>query len=214
MEYKRLNIEAAQIKMDGKAHTFEGYASTFNGVDEYNDTVVPGAFEETLTNRDRPVRMRWNHYGPVIGKWVELQEDDTGLRVRGELTPGHSVASDVYASLKHKAVDGLSIGYRVQDFRVEDEIRYLDKIELVEISVVEEPADLGAAVGQVKHMQEMINQAESLKEIETLLREAGGFSRAAATMLVSRVKALALGEREPNSAQSYLVERLEHLKIG
>lgn len=194
MEIKQLALSNVELRFDGdKAGTFAGYASKFGGVDSYGDTILPGAYRKTLKKRERPIRMRWNHWGPVIGKWLELREDDAGLYVEGELTPGHSVAEDVAASLKHGAVDGLSIGFRPVQIRdLGDGRRELKEIELVEISVVEEPADLGARVADVKSA---IDEADSLKEIEAILREAGRFSRADACALVARVKSMARGER-------------------
>jgi len=191
MEHKRLSIQDAQVKVaDDGSMSFSGYASVFGGIDAYGDTIEKGAFKSTLRGRDRPIRMRWNHFGPVIGKWVKVSEDERGLKVEGEFTPGHSVAEDVYASVKHGAVDGMSIGYRVKDYAMDGNIRKLKKIDLVEISVVEEPADLGAKVGEVKNLGELIDEVDSLKEAESLLREAAGLSRAAATAFVSRVKGL------------------------
>lgn len=199
METKQTALDVVGLKFDGDGRmTFAGYASVFGGVDAYGDTIDPRAYDRTIKpkNRTRPIRMRWNHYGPVIGKWTETLVDEKGLYVEGELTPGHSKAADVYASLKHGAVDGLSIGYIPKKIEMLDDNkrRLLKEIELVEISVVEEPADLGAKVGDVKSI---IEQAESLKEIESLLRDAGGFSRADACALVARVKALGRGDPAP-----------------
>lgn len=195
MELKNLSLEAVEFKFDeGRSGTFSGYASVFGGVDSYGDTIMPGAYKKTLRKRARPVQLRWNHYGDVIGKWVEITEDEKGLFVTGELTPGHSKAADVYALLKHGAISGLSIGYRpVQIRELGDGKRELKEIELIEISVVESPADMAAQIGDVKSV---IEGAESLKEIESLLRESGGFSRNDATALVSRIKSLAHGDRE------------------
>ncbi|WP_064746799.1 HK97 family phage prohead protease [Lysobacter antibioticus] len=194
MEVKRIDLESVDVKfLDSRQGVFAGYASKFGGVDSYGDTILSGAYKRTLKKRDRPIRLRWNHWGPVIGKWLEVREDDIGLYVEGELTPGHRTAEDVFASMKHGAVDGLSIGFRPLQFRdLGDGRRELKEIELLEISIVEEPADLGARVSDVKSA---LDEAESLKEIETILREAGRFSRADATALVARVKALARGER-------------------
>jgi HK97 family phage prohead protease len=139
-------------------------------------------------NRERPIRMRWNHYGDIIGKWLNIQEDDKGLYVEGELTPGHSKAADVFASLKHGAIDGMSIGYRVKAFeQTNDQRRLLKEIDLVEISVVEEPADLAARVSEVKAA---IETMQSLKEVESLLRDVGGFSRVDVKHLVSKINSL------------------------
>src|SRR5690606_30148023 len=131
--------------------------------------------------------MRWNHTGPVIGKWLKAEEDEHVLYVEGELTPGHSVASDVYALMKHGAVNGLSIGYRIPAGGSEKkgDVRLLKQIDLVEISVVESPADLNALIGDVKSA---IERVDSLQEAEELLRNQG-FTRSEACSLVSRIKA-------------------------
>lgn len=171
-------------------------------MDSYGDTILKGAYKNTIKRKesDRPIRMRWNHWGPVIGKWLEISEDEKGLLVKGELTPGHSTASDVYASLKHGAIDGMSIGYRpIQTRELGDGKRELKEIELVEISIVEEPADNSARVAGIKSA---IDEAQTLKDIEGLLRDASGFSRADATALVSRIKSLVHGEREAETKAS------------
>jgi len=192
MEHKLLQLSQSQIKFKNDALTFSGYASVFNGVDTYNDTIVPGAYKNTLTDRERPILMRWNHFGPVIGKWNRYQEDEKGLYMEGELTPGHSTAEDVAASMKHGTVDGLSIGFMVKDYEEKYGIRYLKEIELREVSVVEEPADNMARVSEVKAA---IEHAHTLKGIERILRDSGGFSKSSATALVSRIKNLTLGEQ-------------------
>lgn len=195
MHHKLLSLEQTSVKFDeARKGFFSGYASVFGGIDAYGDTIYPGAYKSTLEQRNRPIQMRWNHFGEVIGKWVSIEEDDVGLYVEGELTPGHSKAQDVYASLKHGAVTGMSIGYRpVKAAKNERGGSDLHEIELIEISVVESPADLSAQIADVKSA---IDKAESLKEIEGLLRDAGGFSRADATALVARIKSLTHGERE------------------
>ena len=208
MEIKNLNLDIVEFKFDAeKAGVFSGYASVFGGVDSYGDTILRGAYKKTLKKRERPIQMRWNHYGPVIGKWTRIEEDEKGLYVEGELTPGHSVAQDVYASIKHNSISGMSIGYRPIEIReLGDGLRELKEIDLVEISVVESPADMAAQIGDVKSA---IDDATSLKEIERLLRDAGGFSRSDATSLVSRIKSIAHGEREEESKTSDIVAAIK-----
>lgn len=53
-----------------------------------------------------------------------------------------------------------------------------------------------AFLDDVESFKAPIDDAKSLKEIESLLRDAAGFSRADATALVARVKSLSRGERE------------------
>jgi HK97 family phage prohead protease len=192
MELKQLPFNDLELKFVGEDMVFAGYASIFGGVDAYGDTIDPKAYDQTLVERQRPVRMRWNHYGPVIGKWISMTVDGKGLYVNGQLTPGHSTAVDVYASMKHGAIDGMSIGYIP---RLVEETgagrRLLKQIDLIEISVVEEPADLGAKIESVKSA---IEQASTIREIEAALRDSGGFARADACALVARIKSMLQGE--------------------
>lgn len=176
----------------GRELAFSGYASKFNGVDAYGDMIVPGAYADTLINRERPILMMRNHWEGVIGKWTSMVEDDYGLYVEGELTPGHSLAADTYALLKHGAIGGLSIGYIPEEFgdgvAEERKIRLLKKINLVEISIVDNAADLGAKITNVKEFT-------TLKDIEAMLRSRG-FSRTEATAIVAQVKTIAHGDRD------------------
>jgi len=196
MKRKNLTLAATGLKMSGDGRKFSGYASAFGGVDSYGDTILAGAYKATIGERSRPIAMRWNHHGPVIGKWTKMEEDETGLFVEGELTQGHSVAEDAYALLKHGAVTGLSIGYRaVKEMENKTGGYDLAEIDLIEISVVESPADLAAQVSNVKSD---IKEAVSLKDYERILRDAG-FTRADATALVSGIKSLHQSDSETES---------------
>lgn len=188
MEHKHLNFDKTEFKFgtDGSLQ-FTGYASVFGGVDSYGDTIAPGAYKNTLVDRERPVALRWNHYGPVIGKYLEIYEDERGLVVEGELTKGHSVADDAAALLKHGAISGLSIGYIAKDS--EDNMphagRLLKQIDLIEVSIVEEPADNAA---RVDTMKSALSGVTELKDIEAILRREIGLSQRESTVIVSSVK--------------------------
>jgi HK97 family phage prohead protease len=208
LQTKQLDYSKLDLKFAASGLAFSGYASVFNSVDAYNDTIEKGAYSDTINpdKRNRPIRMRWNHYGDIIGKWLTIKEDETGLFVEGELTPNHSKASDVYASMKHGAIDGMSIGYRVVEAEtLPSGIQLLKKIDLVEISVVEEPADLGAKIGEVKSL---IEECGSLKEYEELLRDAGKFSRSDAKTLVSRIKAMCQRDVEAEAKQKQALQNI------
>ena len=202
METKQLTLQQTQVKMGAEGSLkFSGYASVFDGLDSYGDTVIAGAYKGTIAERDRPVQLRWNHYGPVIGKFTDMYEDEKGLFVEGELTKGHSTAEDAAALLRHGAISGMSIGYVVKDYEMDGVVRKLKDIELFEISLVESPADNNARVTGIK-------SAESLKEIEAILREKG-FSQKEATEIVASVKKIH-GERE---AEMKADEDLQKLKL-
>lgn len=199
MQVKNLSFDQVQFKALSDRQ-FTGYASTFGNVDAGKDIVMPGAFTETLVDRERPIKMRDNHWGAVIGKWLALKEDERGLFVHGELTPGHSDAENRYASMKHGVTDSMSIGYRVlEQHKRADGVTELHKVHLVEISVVDEPMNVRAQMSEVKSL---IDGMESLKEFEGFMREACGFSRTEASALVSRFKSVVLGEQGPETVDA------------
>ncbi len=209
MEHKLLTLSNTEFKFgnDGSLQ-FTGYASVFGGVDSYGDMIMPGAYAKTLEGRERPVQLRWNHYGPVIGKYTEIYEDEKGLVVSGELTKGHSVAEDAAALLRHGAIDGLSIGYIARQAEQEGVIRKLTEIELFEISVVEEPADNAARISGVKAA---LQECESLKQIESVLRNQNGFSQSESTAIVSAVKRVV---QRSDCADTELLETLKTFNLN
>lgn len=190
--FKDLDLEACELKLaqrDSGVLTFEGYASVWGRVDSYGDTVVRGAFMDTLKDRKRAPMMLFGHSpGRVIGKWTDLEEDDKGLRVRGELTPGHTDATNVAASLKHGAVTGLSIGgyTRVQE-NLEEGGRLIKAFDLLEISVVSMPAEDEARVDTAS-VKAALDECETVRDVERMLRDVAGLSSTKAKAVVATVR--------------------------
>lgn len=192
---KTLKLADVNLKMEGDTGKFAGYASVFGGVDSYGDTIIKGAFEETLRVHGAP-KMFFNHeWGMPIGKYLVAKEDDIGLWVEGELTPKLSLASDVNAAMKHQTLDGLSIGGHVRagDYEENDSGRVIRKwTRLMEVSPVVFPADSAARIeaGSVKGADylDVIEGIETIRDIESFLRDAGGLKKGAAVALVARVK--------------------------
>lgn len=201
---KHITLQDATLKMDGDTGTFSGYASVFGGVDSYGDTIVRGAFESTLRNNGKP-KMFFNHeWAMPIGKWVSVKEDDHGLFMQGELTPGLNLAAEVRAAMKHQTLDGLSIGgfLKKGDYEETEGGRVIRKwSNLVEVSPVVFPADSAARVdlGSVKGeaLTQAIQGLNSIREIEDFLRDAGSFSKGAAVALVARAKVVMAAPGDP-----------------
>ena len=166
---------------------FEGYAAKFDVLDTYGHYIRRGAFTKTLQNRAHPVLLRWNHFGPVIGKWISIEEDGIGLKVVGELTAGHSVADDAAALLKHGAISGLSIGFfRKKATKNNDLTTNLEELDLIEISIVEEPAQLEAGVTEIKAISAVHMIKSSDDAMEYLL--SSGLSTADASAFLDRIR--------------------------
>jgi HK97 family phage major capsid protein/HK97 family phage prohead protease len=136
------------------AGTFEGVASVFGELDLMGDTVAPGAFRKSLATHKRAGRMPlmlWSHQlDQPIGRWTEIRETAQGLAVKGRLLLDVARAREVYAMLKEKVADGLSIGFRTVDSARTKTGRLLKEIDLAEISLVSLPALASARVTNVK----------------------------------------------------------------
>lgn len=209
-EHKALALDKCAVKFGAEGNLeFSGYASVFDGIDSYGDRIIKGAYTNTIKDRDRPIQLRWNHYGPVIGKFTEIREDDKGLHVTGELTKGHSTAEDAAALLRHGAITGLSIGYVAKDSEMNGPIRELKEIELFEISIVEEPADNNAHISGIKTA---FDDCQSLKDIELTMRRHCGLSQSVSTAIVSAVKS-AVNQSESERDENALIEALNNFKI-
>lgn len=217
---KTLKLDDVQLKMDGETGKFSGYASVWGGVDSYGDTIQKGAFADTL--KSAHPKMFWNHeWSMPIGKWTLAKEDDRGLFVEGELTPGLGLAADVRAAMKHGTLDGLSIGgfLRKGDYEEKDGIRIISKwSNLMEVSPVVFPADGAARIDltSVKSFAEDIDRVETIRDFEYFLRDAGNFSKGAAQALTARAKTLfslrdAGNEGEAKSVEAAILARLDRI---
>lgn len=224
---KTLQLASCSIKLDGDTGKFSGYASVFGGVDSYGDTILRGAFDYTLRNNGKPKMFYGHQWDIPVGKWVVAKEDDHGLYVEGELTPGLTKASDVHAALKHETLDGLSIGGYLKKGDWEDGAdggRIIRRwSSLVEVSPVVFPADAAARINldSVKaggDIESAIDGLETIRDFERFLRDAGGLSKGLTAALVSRAKTIfATGEPgheeiEAKAAQE-LSSRLARFKV-
>ena len=207
---KTLKFDEVALKMQGDSGTFEGYASKWNGVDSYGDTILKGAFSETL--KAAPPKMFFNHQWDMpVGKWVDYGEDEIGLYVKGELTPGLVLSNDVRAAMKHGTLDGLIIGgfLKKGDYEEKDGRRIIRKWStLAEISPVVFPADGAARIDlhSVKSGPDLIaeiEEIETIKEFEYLLRNVAGLSKGAAKSLTARAYVLfGSADAETNEAKA------------
>lgn len=224
---KTLQLSDVSLKMEGETGKFSGYASVFGGVDAVGDTIVKGAFDSTLRNHGKP-KMFFNHAWTMpIGKWLVAKEDDHGLYVEGELTPGLSLSTDVLAAMKHGTLDGLSIGGFVKkgDYDETEGGRIIRKwSRLLEVSPVVFPADGAARIdlASVKSadfaadIETEIAGINTLREFECFLRDASGLSKGAVQALTARAKVLFnardAGEQGEVKQVAEVMERIKRIQ--
>ena len=175
-----------KVKAVNDDGVFSGYGSVFNVLGAYNEVVVPGAFTDSL--KTRQPALLWQHRsGEPIGVYTDVKEDTVGLHVEGKLALKTARGAEAYELLKMGALNGLSIGFMVRDESYDrvSGISTLKKLDLWEVSLVTFPANDAARVTDVKAAE----QIQTLKDAEAYLRDAGGFSKAQALALISRIKA-------------------------
>ena len=145
------NLEGKAVSESGE---FEGYASVFNKEDLAADVVLPGAFAESLKTRaaDRVKMLRQHDTSEPIGIWTSLTEDPVGLKATGKLILGTAKGRETYELLKAGALDGLSIGFKTRRdrFDAKRRVRFLEEIDLREISLVTFPMMESALISAVK----------------------------------------------------------------
>lgn len=134
---------------------FSGYAAVFNNQDQGRDVILPGAFSKSLTRRPATKVKMLRQHDPEepIGIWLDLQEDARGLKAKGKLILETIKGRETHALMRAGALDGMSIGYRTLKDRFDRPkgIRYLEELDLPEISVVTFPMNDRARVSAVKH---------------------------------------------------------------
>lgn len=196
---QRFEVKLASDDVDSKTGMFSGYGAVFGNTDSYGDVIEKGAFRDTLREweqRGKLPPMLLQHGGGMfggaaddmlpIGKWLSMEENSKGLKVEGQL---FAMATErgqyIYEGLKSGVLDGLSIGFRVKKYtrgtKPSEPARRLEAIDLMEVSVVTFPANGKARVSGVKASERI----KTIRDFEDFLRDAGGFSNAAARAIAS-----------------------------
>lgn len=186
---------------------FTGYGSVYDVVDSDDEVIARGAFTDSLKQwRDagRLPPLLWQHdWREPIGRYESIEETEEGLKVEGRL-----FATDIQRSrqaarlIKENAIDGLSIGFIPRPpltFNEDTGVTYIHRGDLMEISVVTFPANGAARIDGAKESaavqmsKAQVPAVTTLAEAEAVLRRAG-WSRGAATALISQVRDLSRGD--------------------
>ena len=175
LETRYAAMAVTEVRGEG---IFEGYASLFGEVDAAKDVVTPGAFAASLkTRRTGQVRMLFQHDPKeIVGVWLDIAEDERGLRVRGRLLTELRRGAELFTLLRAGALDGLSIGFRAVQANTDPRtgIRRLARVDLFEISLVTFPMLRSARIGAFKGV------TPTTREFERLLTREAGLTRSQA----------------------------------
>lgn len=184
-----IKLASLELKVEDKSDdylTISGYGSVFGNEDKGGDIVMPGAFKACIAEGRKP-KMLWNHDpAQPIGAWDEMSEDERGLRMKGRISR-KGKAGEIADLIEMGAIEGLSIGYRTQEYEMDAEkgVRKLTKLDLWETSVVTFPMNEMAGIYAMK--------AEDMDErtLERAFKDMGHSRRMAKAMAGGAWKARA-----------------------
>jgi len=173
---------------------FSGYASVFHEKDRNGDIIPQGAFQKSLDSWRQKGAMPpllWQHkQDEPIGIFKSIEEDEHGLRVKGELLiKDDPTAKRIHSHLKAGSISGLSVGFIPKDLERKKDGFYIKEVDLVEISLVTVPANSNARIISVKEYF-LRGELPAPKDIEKALRDVGFSGKQAKALMADGLKAL------------------------
>ncbi len=161
-EVRHFDVE---LRADGEGRTLEGLAAPCNApanirdmFGEYTETILPGAFARTITDRAGKIKLLAQHDRSSfpLGNIPRLWEDAEGLRMEA-VVANTTAGTDALTLVNERVVNGLSIGFQVvrQSWNDDYSARELQEVKLLEVSLVTEPAYAEAGVTGVRSIDDI-----------------------------------------------------------
>lgn len=179
IEIRKYLAGEIRVKAEGDGNAeLEAILSEVNVVDLDGDKILPGAFDEAIADKAEPSVLYMHRRGDIVGNWRELRMDGTKLKGNATLYTGEGgfeLARQALYLARNGRLSGVSIGFRVRQFMVvrDDEDRPygwdIAKLDLIEASLVDKPANESAQVTEIKQrQQEADSSARLLKAVRAL----------------------------------------------
>jgi HK97 family phage prohead protease len=126
---------------------FCGYAAVFNNKDLCSDIILPGSI---MLSANGYTKLLFEHNTKQrIGRITNYTIDQKGLFVYCSIDSSYGVLSNnIMQNILKKSIQGLSIGYHVQDCKVDkvNNKRYIYRMLVDEVSIVQQPANINANI--------------------------------------------------------------------
>lgn len=201
LEYELKVSDVKEVAGGGLAYT--GYLSVFGNIDSYGDVVMKGAFSDDI---GQTIPAYFEHRSHV-GKLKVLGEDDYGLKFAAELMPD-DIQDERVGKLSAKLrwlmdnsettgalVYRMSIGYYTvkasYETRAGQDVRLLEKVKLVEGSIVLNPANDKAVITDWKSGDTITSdslKSMDVRQIEHALKAGTPLSSNLAKLLAGKLK--------------------------
>lgn len=134
------------VKFDTKERTIEGYASV-EILDHDNEIIGLEALKSGLSDYMVNPILKLMHHDLAIGKILEAEIDDVGLYVKAKISTKTRRAVEAWGLVEEGIIKAFSIGGKIIDYvdetvkDTERMVRRITKMKLLEISIVDIPAN-------------------------------------------------------------------------
>jgi len=140
---------AGEIRSTTDEGVIEAYLTKFGTIDEYRSTFTPGSFKKTFQERGDKVKLLWDHDN-LIGHVIECREDGYGPWIKGQINMETNAGREAFAHLRAGDVDAMSFGFNVVQDKIENDVRVISEVRLMEVSPVLFPANEQAKIVNVR----------------------------------------------------------------
>ncbi len=206
IERKTFSFEIKSMDDEGENNElysgkFSGIASTYGNIDSGNDRIEKGAFTTVVEKANKsgkfPRALIQHNSQDIGGVFTKLEDSEKGLIVEGYFL-NTAKGRDLRIEVKAGAITGLSIGYYIGDYAIENEnsknrVRVIKTIkELPEISFVTFPMNPKANILSAKS-----DLPNNIRDFENLLHNLG-YSNKEAVLIASHGFKSIQSDSEPN----------------
>lgn len=179
---KELRIKGTELRtLEGDNLNIEGYVNAVGRESEllfspkkgkwFKEVMEPGVFKRALENNiDIPMLLE-HDYSKEIARTsngtLELTEDSIGLKFKATITD-----EELYTSIKNGEINSCSFGFVCEEEEIEfvsnrEEKRYVKDIQLLEVSLVKNPAYIGSLV-EARNMEAALQELDMSRKENTM----------------------------------------------
>lgn len=177
MKLKFQNNTLAVQDVDMNKRTVTGYFSAFGNVDSDGDMIVRGAYAKTISeNKSRIAHLLQHQIDKPIGKIMELEEDDMGLRFTSVISKS-TLGNDTLIQYQEGILKEHSVGFMTMKGQPkgerENSYYEIQEVKLWEGSTVTWGANPMTPVTDIKTLAEAKEQAgERITKLTNFMRHA------------------------------------------
>jgi HK97 family phage prohead protease len=194
-----------------KSGFISGVASS-PAIDAYGHSVRRGAFDASIAKRGlsgpSSVKLLEGHAGLPVGRITRLHTVGSDLRIEAELNMELSRARDLHSIIKHSGGLNFSVGFRLEDFDVDEKAKpgqpwlIVKRGDLTEISIVTFPA-LAEARMDLKSRSLSPSQSRALADWNAFVSKADASNAAIMRKVAEIRRALHKRDRDEETVRQW-----------